>query len=214
MVAPHLRNPRQCCIFPVYNGQGLCAWKVEVIRGGAQLGGVFSFAECGGEEPARCMAESYRNALVLKMQPSQSYEERQRLMPHNTSGHPGVIRVETNHTGYWRASTRIHGYCLSRSFSVRRHGEEQAKRLALRERERQLALCNEPYEQAMEALQRYFSQSNSRVREHRIRAAMARPREVRASADILPPDPLEPALNISAEQAFLSISRHFAASTK
>jgi len=63
-------------------------------------------------------------------------------------------------------------------------------------------------------LQRYFSQSNSRVREHRIRAAMARPREVRASADMLPPDPLEPALNISAEQAFLSISRHFAASTK
>ncbi|MEF9672422.1 hypothetical protein QNM99_09060 [Pseudomonas sp. PCH446] len=39
MVAPHLRNPRQCGIFPVYNGQGLCAWKVEVIRGGAQLGG-------------------------------------------------------------------------------------------------------------------------------------------------------------------------------
>lgn len=214
MVAPHLRNPRQCCIFPVYNAQGLCAWRVEVVRGGVRLDGVFSFAECGGEEPARSMAESYRNALVLKMQPSLSYAERQRLMPHNTSGHPGVIRVETNNTGYWRASTRIHGYCLSRSFSVRRHGEEQAKRLALRERERQLALCGEPYEQAMEALQRYFSQSNSRVREHRIRAAMARPREVSVSADILTPDPLEPALNISAEQAFLSISRHFAASTK
>lgn len=214
MVAPHLRNPRQCCIFPVYNGQGLCAWKVEVIRGGAQLGGFFSFAECGGEEPARCMAESYRNALVLKMQPSQSYAERQRLMPHNTSGHPGVIRVETNNTGYWRASTRIHGFCLSRSFSVRRHGEEQAKRLALHERERQLALCGEPYEQVMEALQRYLSQSNSRVREHRIRAAMARAREVPVSADILMPDALEPALSISAEQAYLSISRHFAASTK
>ncbi|WP_191487331.1 AP2 domain-containing protein [Pseudomonas sp. FEN] len=214
MVAPHLRNPRQCCIFPIFNGQGLCAWKVEVVRGGTRLGGVFSVAEYGGEAAARSMAESYRNALVLKRPPSLSYEERQRLMPHNTSGHPGVIRVETNNTGYWRASTRIHGYSLSRSFSVRRHGEEQAKRLALHERERQLALCGKPYEQAMEALQHYFGQSNSRAREHRIRAAMARPREVRASADALAPAPHEPTLSISPEQAFLSISRHFAASTK
>ncbi|MGY2168804.1 AP2/ERF family transcription factor [Pseudomonas gingeri] len=209
---PHLA--RQCCIFPLHRGGMQYAWKVEVRRDGQPLSKTFTFAEHGGEQGARLAAESCRNALVLKMQPMPTTESRQRLLPHNTSGHPGVLRVESNNTGYWRASTRIHGYSLSRSFSVERYGEEQAKRLALAERQRQLALCDEPYEKAMETLQQHFSQTNSRLREHRIQAAIGQARQTATSADSQLPTTPEASLTISPEQALLSISRHFAASTK
>jgi len=205
---------RQCCIFPLHQENRQYAWKVEVRRGGKLLSEVFTFAEHGGEQPAHLAAESCRNALVLKMPAVQTYESRQRLLPHNTSGHPGVMRIETNNIGYWRASTRIHGYNLSRSFSVERYGEQQAKCLALNERQQQLALCEEPYEQAMQALQQHFSQNNTRMREHRIQAAIGQARCRRPSADSHLPDDQGPPLSISPEQASLSISRHFAASTK
>ncbi|NWD52012.1 AP2/ERF family transcription factor [Pseudomonas gingeri] len=214
MVNDNPRLARQCCIFPLYRGGAQYAWKVEVRRDGQPVGKTFTFDEYGGEPGARLAAESCRNALVLKMPPVLTYESRQRLLPHNTSGHPGVLRIESNNTGYWRASTRIHGYNLSRSFSVERYGEEQAKRLALAERQRQLALCDEPYEQAMATLQQHFSQTNSRLREHRIQAAIGQARQTAASADSQLPNAQEPSLTISAEQALLSISRHFAASTK
>lgn len=64
--------------------------------------------------------------------------------------------MQSNHIDYWRATTRIHGYNLSKSFRVDRYGEEQAKQLALQERERQLGLCNETYDVAMEKLQQHF----------------------------------------------------------
>ncbi|KPA98448.1 AP2 domain-containing protein [Pseudomonas asplenii] len=213
MVNDNPRLARQCCIFPLRQSNRQYAWKVEVRRGGKLLSEIFTFEEYGGEEPARLAAESCRNALVLKMPAALTYESRQRLLPNNTSGHPGVMRIETNNIGYWRASTRIHGYNLNRSFSVERYGEEQAKRLALNERQRQLALCEEPYEQAMKILQQHFSQTNARVREHRIQAAIGQARGRRTSADSqLSGDPAQ--LVITPEQASLSISRHFAAGTK
>ncbi|QXI27408.1 AP2 domain-containing protein [Pseudomonas vanderleydeniana] len=209
---PYPAHP--CCIYPLHQDDRLYAWKVEVRRGAKLLVRTFTFEEHGGEQPARLAAESYRNALVLKMPAPQTYASRQRLLPHNTSGHPGVIRIETHNIGYWRASTRIHGYNLSRSFSVERHGEEQAKRLALNERQRQLALCEEPYEEAMKILQQHFSQTNVRVRERRIQAAIGQARGRRDSADNPGRNEREAQLSISPEQASLSISRHFAARTR
>ncbi|MBP3365073.1 MAG: AP2 domain-containing protein, partial [Pseudomonas sp.] len=143
-----------------------------------------------------------------------SYANRQRLMPHNTSGHPGVYRVRSNQIEYWRATTRIHGYNLSKSFRVDRYGDDEAKRLALQERQRQLTLCNEPYDVAMEKLQQHFGQTSRRVRENRINAAMNSDHQ--PSPGIAKPSDsnLDPLLPISPEQASLSINRHFAASAK
>ncbi|WP_017902841.1 AP2 domain-containing protein [Pseudomonas asplenii] len=214
MVNDNPRLARQCCIYPLHLGNRQYAWKVEVRRGGRLLSEIFTFEQYGGEQPARLAAESCRNALVLKMPAALTYESRQRLLPHNTSGHPGVMRIETNNVGYWRASTKIHGYNLTRSFSVERHGEEQAKRLALSERQRQLAICEEPYEEAMKILQQHFSQTNARVREHRIQAAIGQARCRRASTTELQSQDDSSPLIISPEQASLSISRHFAAGTK
>lgn len=201
------------CLLKNHDGSPY-AWKLDIQRSGKVHIHLFDFAEYGGEAQALDAAEKMRNQLVLKMPQAFTYENRQRLMPHNTSGHPGVYRVQSNNIDYWRATTRIHGYNLSKSFRVDRYGDEQAKALALQERERQLTLCNEPYDVAMEKLQQHFSQTSRRVRENRINAAMNSPRIPDVVIKKAPSTNLEPLLPISAEQASLSISRHFAASAK
>ena len=204
-----------CFIYALRNQDGQrYAWKVDIQRAGKVHMHLFEFAEYGGEVQALNEAEAMRNKLVLKMPVSFTYENRQRLMPHNTSGHPGVYRVQSNNIQYWRATTRIHGYNLSKSFRIDRYGDEQAKQLALQERERQLTLCIEPYDVAMEKLQQHFSQTSTRVRENRIKAAMNKPRGLTPATQEAPKPDQERLLPISAEQASLSISRHFAASAK
>lgn len=208
-----LRN--YCFIYVVKHCDGQpYAWKVDIQRAGKHHAHLFDFAEYGGESAALAAAEALRSELVLKMPLSFSYENRQRLMPHNTSGHPGVYRVQANHIDYWRATTRIHGYNLSKSFRIDRYGDDEAKRLALKERERQLTLCNEPYDVAMEKLQQHFSQTSRRVRENRIKAAMSKPRPPEPERQDTTQTSLEPVLPISAEQARQSINRHFEANTK
>ncbi|WP_300733001.1 AP2 domain-containing protein [Pseudomonas sp.] len=209
-------TPRNhCFIYAAKHPDGQpYAWKVDVQHAGRNHVHLFNFAEYGGESAALAAAEALRDELALKAPLSFSYECRQRLMPHNTSGHPGVYRVQSNHIEYWRATTRIHGYNLSKSFRIDRYGDDEAKQLALQERERQLTLCNEPYDVAMEKLQQHFSQTSRRVRENRIKAAMNKPRELKTALEDSTKTHLEPVLPISAEQARQSINRHFEANTK
>ncbi|MFP3517226.1 AP2 domain-containing protein [Pseudomonas sp. SIMBA_077] len=211
----NLTSRNHCYIYPLKDHEGRpYAWKIDIQRSGKIHVHQFGFAEYGGETAALEAAEALRNQLVLKMPQLFSYEDRQRLMPHNTSGHPGVYRVQSNQIDYWRATTRIHGYNLSKSFRIDRYGDEQAKQMALEERERQLILCNDPYDVAMEKLQHHFSQTSRRVRENRIKAAMHKTRESKLSAERASNTQGEHILPISAEQANLSISRHFEANTK
>lgn len=204
---PHL--PSNCFIFALRNQHGRYAWRVQVKRQGK----TFSFSQFGGEEPARQMAELFRSELIREPMLI-THEIRQRLLASQATHCPGIYRVQSNSVEYWRACTRVYGYTLSKSFRVDRHGDEKARHLALRERKRQLALCNEPYEQAMEKLQRHFSKSNATVREKRIKAAINGTRQVEPSATALPRQSSEDPLFISPEQADLAIIRHFAASAK
>ena len=173
MPRPRANNHNHCFIYPLKHDDGHpYAWKLDIQRSGKSHIHLFGFAEYGGEAPALEAARNMRHQLVLNMPQPFGYASRQRLMPHNTSGHPGVYRVQSSKICYWRATTRIHGYNLSKSFRIDLYGEDEAKRLALQEREQQLALCNEPYDVAMEKLQQHFSQTSRRVRENRINAAM------------------------------------------
>lgn len=206
--------PNQHFIYPLKHQNGeIYAWKVDIQRAGKVHVQVFDASEYGGIDAALQAAEQARNQWVLKMPQAFSYENRQRLMPHNTSGHPGVYRIQSNNIEYWRATTRIHGYNLSKSFRIDRYGDEQAKMMALQERERQLTLCNEPYDVAMEKLQQHFSQTSARIRENRIKAAMNKKAQ-EPETESADSSCLEPVLPITPEQASLSISRHLAASGK
>ena len=215
MPRPRANNHNHCFIYPLKHDDGHpYAWKLDIQRSGKSHIHLFGFAEYGGEAPALEAARNMRHQLVLNMPQPFGYASRQRLMPHNTSGHPGVYRVQSSKICYWRATPRIHGYNLSKSFRIDLYGEDEAKRLALQERQQQLALCNEPYDVAMEKLQEHFSQTSRRVRENRINAAMNSPRQPKVAINEPSSPHSEPLLPISAEQASLSISRHFAASTK
>ena len=205
----------QCLINQLHHPDGTpFAWKLDIRRSGKVHIHLFNFTDYAGPAAALAAAENLRNQLVLKMPQVFSYENRQRLMPHNTSGHPGVYRVRSNQIDYWRATTRIHGYNLSKSFRVDRYGDEEAKQLALHERERQLTLCDEPYDVAMEKLQQHFGQTSRRVRENRINSAMNSTRQAETASEKTEACTLEPLLPISAEQASQSINRHFAACAK
>ena len=215
MPKPRATNHNHCFIYPLKHEEGHpYAWKLDIQRSGKSHIHFFGFAEYGGENPALEAANNMRQQLVMDMPQSFAHESRQRLMPHNTSGHPGVYRVQSHKICYWRAATRIHGYNLSKSFRIDKYGDDQAKQLALEERERQLTLCSDPYDVAMEKLQHHFSQTSRRVRENRIKAAMHKPREPKPTAQEVSDTQMERILPISAEQASLSISRHFAARTK
>ena len=215
MPRPRANNHNHCFIYPLKHDDGHpYAWKLDIQRSGKSHIHLFGFAEYGGEAPALEAARNMRHQLVLNMPQPFGYASRQRLMPHNTSGHPGVYRVQSSKICYWRATTRIHGYNLSKSFRIDLYGNDEAKRLALQEREQQLTLCNEPYDVAMEKLQQHFSLTSRRVRENRISAAMSSPRQPIIAIKEPASPHSEPLLPISAEQASLSISRHFAASTK
>jgi len=108
---------------------------------------MFSDGVYGGKEEALAAAIAYRDLLLSGHSPSeQSLWVRTRLRRNNTSGLPGVGRYErranpnTGHRAiYWNAAwLDEYGRNRMRKFSVFRYGEEQAKQLAIAERERQL----------------------------------------------------------------------------
>lgn len=207
--------PLEDFITPILGPEGVSALRVQVQHHGKRIGRTFDCVECGGEPRARQLAEEYRDRLLHKVPLLFSEDARKRLSERNTSGYPGVCRINSKGIGYWRASTRIHGYNLTRSFRIDRHGEVRARQLAIRERERHLALCSETYEVVAEKLQRIFSQSGSRLRESRINQALLQGRQTDEVTRIPAREPAcDQVLRISRAQARLSIIRHLAASAK
>lgn len=109
----------------------------------------FSDSVYGGKRKALNAAVEYRDALLLQHSPFEhQIWVRTRLRKNNTSGIVGVARYERSAKasagraqGFWLASwVNENGASRKRKFSASLHGESQAKRLAIGERERQLKL--------------------------------------------------------------------------
>jgi hypothetical protein len=107
----------------------------------------FSDGIYGGKREALKAAVEYRDALLVHDEPfDHQIWIRTRLRKNNKSGIPGVHRYEIidnpnteNVRVYWIAAwTNEYGVTRQRKFSVARYGEEEAKRLAIAEREHQL----------------------------------------------------------------------------
>ena len=121
------------------------AWVVRLSRQGRGVGTRFFYDHvyCSTEAALQA-AKQYRNELLKLYPPLSSRSYREKLPPRNTSGVVGVSR-DNGRTGYWMACTRLRdGTLLIKRFSVKRHGEEGAKQLAIAERERQLQLVDYP----------------------------------------------------------------------
>jgi hypothetical protein len=123
------------------------AWLVTLQRRNTIVNRMFTDAVYGGKRKALKAAIEYRDAMIQKESPYQhEMWVRTRIRKNNRSGIVGVARYErpanltTGHRpGFWVASwVDENGASRKRKFAVSIHGERQAKRLAVAERDRQL----------------------------------------------------------------------------
>lgn len=116
------------------------SWIVRLRRDGQRIGVRYFYDHhYPTPEAALQAARHYRDALLLLYPPLSSRAFRQRLNKRNTSGVSGVNFDPGRNSGYWMASTRLSdGTLLAKRFSVKLHGQEGAKQLAIAERHRQL----------------------------------------------------------------------------
>lgn len=154
-------------VTPELDHQGnIKLWRAKTSLGlGKVLQRTFSLARWGAAAQEMALAERawqlqqmtgashvHRAELALRTQlsegapprpplPSLTPAPQPRLRRSNSSGVSGVVRRagRGKHGGYWTAQTVVGGRWISRSFPVDRHGEEQARLLAIEERARQLA---------------------------------------------------------------------------
>lgn len=132
---------------------GLHAWRVAVMRNKRSTTKWFSDAIYGGKRKALKAATIYRDQFLAE---TDGYDHqiwiRTALRCDNKSGISGVrryVKIEhykgsIYHHIFWRAYwSDDNGRRRSRQFSVLRYGELEAKKLAIEERERQLAVICE-----------------------------------------------------------------------
>lgn len=121
--------------------KGAKAWRVTLFRAGKKVvDREFPHLKYGGEAAALQAAKAHRDAQMLLHPPQQSRVVRARIRTTNTSGHAGVTRYRMGKYVYWVAQTkRRDGKPLKKCFRIDKFGEEEAKALAIAERNRQLS---------------------------------------------------------------------------
>lgn len=124
------------------------AWWVRLQRHNRMVSRMFSDSVWGGKKAVLAAARAWRDQ---QLEPQAEYAhqlwQRNRLRRNNRSGLVGVARYERKRTGdskvsgaaFWLASwIDEHGAGRKRKYSVKRRGEREAKRKAIKERERQV----------------------------------------------------------------------------
>jgi len=117
------------------------AWLVQVQRKSRIIVKMFSDGIFGGKQKALLAALEYRDVLIIAPSPAEhNLWHRTIIRRNNKSGIPGVgFYKRTNSTEKWVAYwSNENGIRSSRTFSVNIYGKEQAKQLAIAERQHQL----------------------------------------------------------------------------
>jgi len=118
-------------------------WQVSVMRQNSSTIKVFADKKNGGRDKALQAAIRYRDELLAGIDHLAHYKW---LTRNNASGTPGIARLDvmanrnpdTRYVCWCARWTDEHGIRRQRGFSVARYGEQEAKRLAIAEREHQL----------------------------------------------------------------------------
>jgi len=141
------KNPPRNIVRVDHNTKRDHGWIVTLQRRGAVIVKRLSDGIYGDKRQALKAAVEYRDSFIARDKPfDHQIWIRTRLRKNNKSGIPGVHRYEiTDNAGtgnvrvYWIAAwTNEHGATRQRKFSVARYGEEEAKLLAIAERDYQL----------------------------------------------------------------------------
>lgn len=117
-------------------------WLVEIRLHTRWIRRLFPFRDYGSEEAACAQACAYRDEVLAVLPPVTNYERHTRLHPAHSADHvPGVGRFIKGLKGpYWGASICVNGKRRRKDFSVRKHGEETARALAVAQRQEWLGL--------------------------------------------------------------------------
>ncbi len=114
------------------NGSPVRLWLVNVKRHGRLFHRNFYDAVYGDRESALRMAIAYRDALQRLFPPLTQLEQRTKKRVNNKSGVPGVMaKVDNGRLKAWIATLEVDGVIHHKYFSVKVHGDEKAKELAI-----------------------------------------------------------------------------------
>jgi len=116
-------------------------WRVKIERRRQRFACTFSFAKLGGRDAALALAQAWRDKIVAAHPPVARQERAQKMRRNNKTGVAGVTCIlwPDGRPRQWLAKTSLgRGNLLQKAFSVYRYGED-AERLAIAERQRQLA---------------------------------------------------------------------------
>ena len=118
-------------------------YRVSLRRAGQTVAELFRARDHGGAREALKAARQWRAQMALELAPETKQAYSERLLAHNTSGHPGVYLrhqiarrngIEYEYQ-YWQAQSPAGATpWRSRSFSVDRYGYDQAYALAVQAR--------------------------------------------------------------------------------
>ncbi|MPM22450.1 hypothetical protein SDC9_68905 [bioreactor metagenome] len=112
-------------------------WTTSIKRQGVDIVRHFYDGVYGDKTSARVMAEAYRDAVMRLFPPRTQLEQSRRRRSTNTSGTSGVQAIHKNgKLVAWLATLSIGREKVRRRyFSVKDHGEERARQLAIAARE-------------------------------------------------------------------------------
>lgn len=133
---------KESAMYGISCGNNGKAWNVSLTREGVDYRQAFSFSVYGGEEQALVHAQAWRDEMARKHPPVARQNQADQLRRNNKSGVVGVVALKNPQgkvTG-WIAQTYLGpGHHVSKYFGIGRHGEADALRLAIAERQKQLA---------------------------------------------------------------------------
>ena len=124
-------------------------WRVRFSRSGTHYSKTFYDLACGGTKAAKAQAIAWRDEQLAAIKALTMLEFHQQKRSNNMSGVPGVHfhKTSAQPLGFWQANIKSNdGRRVAKSFSVRKHGEREAFRLAVAARAELLGIVeNRPY---------------------------------------------------------------------
>ncbi len=124
-------------------------WRVRFSRRGRMYSKSFYDLTCGGSKEAKAAAIAWRDAQLTNLSALTLVEFHAQRRSNNQSGVPGVHFHKTTRQplGFWQAKIKAGGgKSVTKSFSVRQHGDQEARRLAVAARSELLAAVeNRPF---------------------------------------------------------------------
>lgn len=124
-------------------------WVVHIKRNGTPYSKRFYDGKCGGESQAKAQARAWLREIMTRTKAFTNLDFHRQKRSNNTSGVPGVhfLTTQAQPLGVWQARIKIVGTpARHRTFSVKKYGERQAYRLALKARQEMLAsIVEKPY---------------------------------------------------------------------